>query len=294
MERLHQVAELVERPERTRPVGVGGMWREERDRLVAPVVGPAGWRRQRIELEDRQQLDGGDPEIDEVRDLLHEAGVGAAQIGRHARPRIGGHPGQVRLIDHRLAPRPGERLVAIPVVVAGIGHDALHRGGHRVGHPGRDTAVAAGHGDATPVRVEQDLVRVEAEAILGRPRPVRGVAVELAGHDTRDVRVPVLARPVDVRVEANDPGRDEVVGAIEEQDVDAGRTFGIDPEIDARRRHRGTQRVGRPGLDRGRRMEARQRPSRLIIGARRRRHRPYSPTLACIIPPSATNVVAVL
>ena len=83
MHGLDHVAELVERGGRARPAGVGGVRREERDRLVAPVVGAAGRRRQRIELEDREQLDRGHPEIGEVRDLLDEA----RHTCRAARPR---------------------------------------------------------------------------------------------------------------------------------------------------------------------------------------------------------------
>ncbi len=58
VERLHQIAELVDR-------AVPVVRREMGDRVVAPVVAVGG-----VELEDRQQLDGCNAEVDEVRDLL--------------------------------------------------------------------------------------------------------------------------------------------------------------------------------------------------------------------------------
>ena len=110
------------------------------DRLVAPVVDQAGRRGQAVEREDRQQLDGGDPEVDEVRDLVDEARIRAAPGGRHAGAGVGGEARQVRLVDDRLAPGVAERLVALPVVRAGVDHDALH--GRRV--VGRGRPIRAG------------------------------------------------------------------------------------------------------------------------------------------------------
>ena len=58
VQRLDHVAELVERAERVRTRAVSRMRREERDRLVAPVVHAAGRRVLLVEREHRQQLDG--------------------------------------------------------------------------------------------------------------------------------------------------------------------------------------------------------------------------------------------
>ena len=53
--------------------GVGRVGREEGHRLVAPVVDEAGGRGQPVELVDGQQLDGGDAQVQQVRDLVDEA-----------------------------------------------------------------------------------------------------------------------------------------------------------------------------------------------------------------------------
>ena len=80
MQRLHHVAELVHRAERIPARAVRLVRREERDRCVAPVVDLARRAILGIELEHRQQLDRGDPELLEIRDLLDQAGERAAGL----------------------------------------------------------------------------------------------------------------------------------------------------------------------------------------------------------------------
>ena len=160
-----------------------GVRGEERHGLVAPVVDQAGRRGQAVEREDRQQLDGGDPELDEIRDPVDEACVRAAPGGRHAGAGVGGEARQVRLVDDRLAPGVAERTVALPVVRAGVDHHALH-GGRVVGRgrpiraggsrsasrlPGRmDPAAAWSRRSAAPRR--DPMVRRRRTRRAGRPR----------------------------------------------------------------------------------------------------------------------------
>ena len=53
--------------------------------------------------------------------------------------------------------------------------------------------------DRLRVRVDQELVRVEPVAVLGRPGAVDAIAVALAGPDARQVAVPVERRALDER-----------------------------------------------------------------------------------------------
>ena len=126
VERLDEVAELVDRALRAGPAAVGAVGREERDRLVAPVVGPVARRVVGVEREHRQQLDGGDAEVDEVRDLLDEARVGPAPSRVHPAARVSGEALDVRLVDHGLRERAIERPVALPVVRGEVDDHALH------------------------------------------------------------------------------------------------------------------------------------------------------------------------
>src|SRR5882724_9310681 len=74
---LHHIAELVHRPERIPAVAVGLVRREERDRRIAPVVDLLRRGSLGIELEYRKQLDGADPQLLQIGDLLDKAGEGA-------------------------------------------------------------------------------------------------------------------------------------------------------------------------------------------------------------------------
>ncbi len=207
-----------------------------------------------------------------------------APSGRDARARVGGEARQVRLVHDRLAPGVAERPVALPVVLLDVDDHALHRA-RGVGRGARlDPSVGGGGRDRAAVRVEEDAGGVEAQSVVRVPRPVRGEAVELAGADPGDLDVPVVAGPVDRRVEPDDPGRGRVIDRVEQEQVEADRAPGVDAEVGAiggeHRRPAGRDcpcgsrpraiRLGPPG---GRRPRARSSPG-------------HSPTLACIIPPS--------
>ncbi len=122
VERLDHVTELVPRPDRADAVArMGGV---EAVGAVAPVVlepqsGRFGRHVLSVEGHHGQQLDMGDAEILQVRDLVDECpkGPGMLRTG-------GGVPGEaphVQLVDDRLLQRNIEGRVAFPVV--GITHN---------------------------------------------------------------------------------------------------------------------------------------------------------------------------
>ena len=167
---------------------------EEAQGVVAPVVRgvPAGQRRLAGEGVHRQQLDGGHAQPGQVLDgrRVRQARVGAAQVVRDAGVQPG-QPAHVRLVDHGLRPRHGRRAVVAPVEAVVQQHAAGHerRGVVRVADVGVPGQVVADHvpehlgppghlaGDAPGVRVEQQLVRVVAQAARRLPGPVRAKAV---------------------------------------------------------------------------------------------------------------------
>ena len=173
------------------------------------------------------------PEVDQVRDLVDEARIRPAPPGCHARAGIGGEARDVGLVDDRVAERALDPLVALPVVVAPIDDDALHRD-RAVGRvAGVDPSVARRCRDRPPVWIEEHLRRVEPQAVVRRPRPVHAVAVQLAVTEARDVDVPVGTGPVADRVEDHDPCRDDVVDAVEQDELDPAGVLGEDREVDA-------------------------------------------------------------
>ena len=104
---LDHVAELVHRAERVPARAVRRVRGEERDRLVAPVVDLPGGQSWASNCEDRQQLDRGDAELLEVRDLLDQPGVGAARLLADAGVGVAREPADVHLVDDRSAPTAG-------------------------------------------------------------------------------------------------------------------------------------------------------------------------------------------
>ena len=164
VERLHEVPELVDRGLRARPAGVGAVRGEEGHGLVAPVVRAAARGFLGVELVHGQELDRRDPEVDEVRDLLDEPGVGPAERRVHAAVGVGREPADVGLVDHGVGERPVQRPVALPVVRGEVHDHALHRPQVVVpravlARAAGGSPVAVGHGHASPVRVEQDAGR---------------------------------------------------------------------------------------------------------------------------------------
>jgi len=78
MQRLDHVAKLVERAKRVGSGAVAVMRREKRQGLVPPIVAEALRSVLLVEGKDRQQLDGADPEVLQVGNLVDQPGVGAA------------------------------------------------------------------------------------------------------------------------------------------------------------------------------------------------------------------------
>ena len=251
VQRLDQVAEAgqVAHPLPALDV-VAPVRREEPYRRIAPVVGQRGPRAGieelvvgLVELEDRKQFDRGHAEIDEIRDLLDQRVEGSAMGGcRRGVPR---EAADMELIDH--APRRihGGRRHTFPVVRLRIHDEALHRR-PQVRPLGTRVVVRRGRigiGDTAGVRIEQQLAPIEALTQLGHPRAVHAIAIELAGADARDERMPVVEGSVGARVEL-DHQRLVVLQARKQQQIDRGGALGEDRKIHTRGRDRGPNWVG--------------------------------------------------
>ncbi len=177
VQRLDHVAKLGERIIAAGVLRVRG---EKGHGAVTPVVGEPLWCILGIELEHRQQLDGGDAEGLQVGDLLDKPEIGAAQ--RRINPRAGGFgkPPQMQLIDHRAGERVGGQLVPFPVVVTGIDHPILGAAGQIAAWPGRRPSVVVGAQlDAATIGIEQYLLGIEAGAAVRAPWALNPIGVAL-------------------------------------------------------------------------------------------------------------------
>ena len=178
------------------------MRREERDRVVTPVVGPAGRRQLPLgdELMHRHQLHSGHAQPGQV---LDDGRAGQARIGA---PLPGRDPGMaqgqaadMRLIDHRLVIRRPRRPVTRPVEIR-VDHDvARHERGavagadrlRRAGPAGEQGLVPAHLArDGLAVRVEQQLRRIAPVTAVWRVRAVDAIPVMPARADAGQVAVP--------------------------------------------------------------------------------------------------------
>ena len=243
VQRVHhrlELGDLTAFPARPHRGGVAVVRGEEPDRVVAPVVRQALRDQERLGhvLVHGQQFDGGDAEVNQVRDggVVAQPGVGAAQ--RPGDVRVAhGEALDVDLVQHGVrVPVPGA-LAVLPaecrVHDQAPGHVAGGVQGARLAGVGFVLAEHLGPEGDRPghrlgVGVEQQLGRVAPQALGRVPRPADAVPVGLARADAGHERMP------DVGVVVGD--RDLGFGAcrVEQAQGDAVGDAGGDREVGAR------------------------------------------------------------
>jgi len=271
MQGLHHRLEFAERAGRA----VTRLGREEADGVVAPVVVQPHFD-EALVVDERvhgQELDGGDAETAQVIEhrRRREPGIGAAKLRRHIGVKLG-EALDVQLVDHRILPRRARWCVVVPGE-SGIDDPALRHSRRAVARVERkilalvpdavaEVRIAPPHlaDDLARVRVEQQLVRVEAVALLGCIRTVHSVAVQHAGPRLRQVAVPHEVGALG-HVDALDFAP---TLRVEDAELHALGVLGVEREVDA---------FAVPGRAEGR---GRSAPHRRNASkrARRRFHRP--------------------
>ncbi len=253
VERTHHALELLHLLAALAGRGVRVLRREERDRVVAPVVRePLVLQRAVVdELVHRHELDRRDAELLEVVDDrgVRDAAVGAAQLLGDAGVQHR-EPLDVGLVDERRRVRRLGLTVAGPVEER-VDDDALHhvrRGVLVVARVGIAEVVAEERLvpvdltlDGLGVGVQEQLVRVEALAALRVVLAVHAVAVALPGSDGRQVGVP------DVRVDVDEVDAGLFAAVAEETQLDALGAFAEEREVRAVAVERRAERIARAG-----------------------------------------------
>jgi hypothetical protein len=227
MHRFDQRAELVHR-RRASARGVGLVRRHEVERHVSPVVSFLG-----VELMNGQELDGGDPERLQVRDLVDQPSEGASAIGRNARSRPPRESADVQLVDDEIMCVPRSRIVS-PVERGRSARQHAERGPTRVRtwRSRRGAAEAGRKVNGGGIRVEQHFRRIEPVPFVRLIGSVDAIGVILrAGHlGGGHPAVPDASRLTPERIEAALGEWLRRVGAVQQQG-DAGRVPRVQREI---------------------------------------------------------------
>ena len=245
VQRLDHALELAHRFVGAAAGRIADVRREERQRVVAPVVRQAAFDEMTVVrvMMHRHQLDRGDAEPLQMleRRLRRQRLVGAAQRGRQPLVQLG-EALDVHLVDDRLVPRRPRRPVVAPRerriddhgerrkrgVVARVHREI----GARVADPVAEHRVVPADrpADRLGVRIDDDLVGVETVAGGRVVWSVDPVTVQLARPDVGKVAMP---HHVGVFGQRNRAGGRDGVRSVEQTELDAGRVGRIDREIDA-------------------------------------------------------------
>jgi hypothetical protein len=122
---LHHVTELVQASQWVSSGGVPAVGRKERHRAIAPVVLQTCRCILGVELEDRHQLNGSNPQILQVRNLLDQSRVRTSLLLGNAGVCAPRESANVHLIEDSAGERMIERPIALPVIHAEVCDDAL-------------------------------------------------------------------------------------------------------------------------------------------------------------------------
>ncbi len=238
----HHLLELVDAATGRDVAGGRG---EEADGVVAPVVRQALFDQVAIVEEglDRHQLDRRDPEPDQMVDRARvgQATELAAQpVGQV--PMLCGNALDVRLVDHGVGPGAVGAQVR-PPGHGRIDHHAFRHHECRIAPVEGEIAAAVADPVAEDrivpadlavefqrVGVEQQLVGIEAVAVVRLVGTVDAIAVKLAGADLGQVAVPDLVGVFRKR----HPGQLAPSAAVEEAELDPAGVGGEEREIRAR------------------------------------------------------------
>ena len=167
-------------------------------------------------------------------------------------------PLRVRLVDHRAIPRRARRRI-VPPRERVVDDDALRHAGSavRVIHLEifarasdliREQRIAPlnGAADRLRIRIDEQLIRIEAVPCLRRIGTVHAISVQLSGAHIGEVAVPDLVAALEHR---NAMTLLRIIVRVEQAQRDSGRVLGKDRKVDALSVPRGAQRIRLTGPD---------------------------------------------
>ncbi len=247
VQRRHHSAELFRHRRRVAAVARRVAWvgAEKTECVVAPVVDQALVVQVRLVqvVVDRQQLQRGDAERLEVRDRgwVRQAGIRSCQRGRQAGQQLA-EAFDVQFVEHLIARRDPRRVVPAGRCFRRRRHASFERTQCVVARVERARAIGVAEfvavvlgrpgksaDDLARPGVEQQLVGVEAVAVLGLVWAVRAQAIDEAGADAFDKTVEDAVGGAVQRVLLQLSG----AARVEDAEFDLRRVVGEDGDVDA-------------------------------------------------------------
>src|SRR6516164_3781647 len=132
-----------------------------------------------------------------------------------------GEAADVQLIDDHFMHRPAERLVSLPVIIVSVNDHAAHGGHQIVGRPDSIVPVQERLRVAQGIRVDQDLIAVEAKPLAVEILwPIDTVGVMSARLEALDIDVPKKESLVVGGIELDDLDWLNVVLPLKEKQLD--------------------------------------------------------------------------
>src|SRR5215469_3075520 len=124
----------------------------------------------------------------------------------------------MHFVNDRPRRRPVKRRITFPIVRVGINHYVFHRAGSVVFRPSNCcvAVVCSRYGYASAVRIEENLRRVEAQAVVRIARTFDPIAVDLTWLQIRHKDMPVMERTVGERVEMDYTRRVAIILTIKQ------------------------------------------------------------------------------
>ena len=142
-----------------------------------------------------------------------------------------GEASHVEFVDHGLCVGYAQRPVAFPVIMTGIGDYALQAGGDIVARFAGRFPVVIPRIEGACIRIRKDLVTIVPIAACRVVRAVYPIAIDLAGADARYKAMPVVERPVRLRIERYN-ARPFVIRVVKEEKFHALAALRKEAEID--------------------------------------------------------------
>ena len=175
-----------------------------------------------VEAEARQKLDGRDTKTFQIRNFFDQSQISAWVF--NATGRTLGEAPDMHFIDDRIGHGAFQGLIPFPVVVAGVNDNAAHAAVQVVARCAGSSAIPKGQAVSFGVRIDKNLLWIEAMAVPGFTGTIHPVGIAHARFDTFDEGMPDVEASVLSCTKGDDLDRLQVFRSSENQQLNPNST----------------------------------------------------------------------